>query len=153
MFEQAVRFVSLSCIGLAAGIALCIFLVERVGTDNAQFYTQLMQLLNRALTVPAPALGALGLVAMITDGTLLYMRSGGVALWLVGAAVVLNLVALVLTKFGHFPINDRVLGWDPMNPPADWRTVQSQWSALHIGRTASASAGFAVLVLSNLLRR
>ena len=153
MLEQAVRFVSLVCIGLASGIALCIFLAERIGTDNAQFYTQLMQMMSRALSVPTTILGALGLVAMITDTTLLYMRGAGAAVWLVAAAVVLNLAALALTKLGHFPINDRILGWDPTSPPADWRTVQSQWSALHIRRTGCASAAFMLLVLSNVLRR
>ena len=97
------------CVGLAGGIALCILLAERVGTDNGQFYTQLMQMQIRALTVPAPALGVLGLVAMITDSTLLYTRGGGIALWLVGAAV-LCIVALGLTKFGHFPIT--IGSWD-----------------------------------------
>jgi hypothetical protein len=152
MFEQAVRFVSLVCLGLASGIALCILLVERVGTDDGQFYTQLMQMLNRALTVPAPALGAVALVAMITEGTMLYRRGAGVALWLVGAAALLNLVAGLLTKLGHFPINDRILGWDPMHPPADWRTVQAQWTTLHVARTGCASVSFALLVLSNVLR-
>ena len=153
MFEQAARFVGLSCLGLASGMALCVLLVQRVGTDDGQFYTQLMQIMSRALTVPGPALGAFGLIAMVTDATLLYMRSGGIALWLVGAAILLSLVALALTKFGHFPINDRILGWVPTKPPADWRAVQSQWSALHMGRTICATGSFALLVLSNLLRR
>lgn len=152
MLEQPVRFVSLLCTGLASGIALCVFLAERIGTDDGRFYTQLMQMLNRALTVPATVLGALGLVTMMVDAALLYSRRGGGALWLTAIAVALGLVALGLTKFGHFPINDKVLGWDPTSPPADWRAVQSRWSALHIGRTICATVSFALVVVSNLSR-
>ena len=152
MLEQPARFVSLLCPGLAAGIALCIFFAERVGTDDARFYTQLMQMLSRALSFPAVVLGAVGLVAMVTDATLLYRRGGGVGLWLAAIAVALTIGALALTKLGHFPINDRILGWAAMNPPADWQTVQSRWSTLHVARTICACFAFALLVLSNVLR-
>ena len=152
MLEGSARFVSLFCLGLVSGIALCVFLAERVWTGNARFYTELMQLLNRALTTPAIVLGGLGLLAMATDATLLFWRGTSAALWLAAIAVLLNLAALGLTKFGHFPINDLVLKWDPANPPANWTSVQARWSALHIVRTICGAASFALLVLSNLLR-
>jgi hypothetical protein len=152
MLEFAARFVSLFSIGLVSGIALCVLLVERVWAGNGQFYTQLMQLLNRALTVPTTLLGAVGLVATATDAALLSRRGAGAALWLAGVAVLLNVAALALTKLGHFPINDLVLKWDAVHPPADWTHVQARWSALHVVRTICGVGTFALLILSNLLR-
>jgi hypothetical protein len=138
--------------GLAGGIALGVLLAGRAWTGTAQFYTELMQLLIRVLTVPAPALGALGLVAMSIDAALLFNRGQGAALALGLGAIALGVVALALTKFGHFPINDQVLGWNPASPPADWTRMQAKWSALHLGRTVAAVGGFGLLLLSNLLR-
>lgn len=152
MFEHAVGFVGLFCAGLAAGIALCVFLAERLFAGTGQFYTELMQLLNRALTVPAPALGAVGLLAMSIDAAMLFRQGVGAAFWLGVAAVFLSIAAAALTKFGHFPINAKVIKWNPASPPADWTAVQARWSALHVARTISAVGGFAFFLLSNLLR-
>jgi uncharacterized membrane protein len=156
MLEQSTRFVGLLCVGLAAGVALCVLLAERAwgaGPDTGQFYTQFMQLMIRALTVPGPALGGLALVAMSIDAVLLFKRGEGAAFWLGVAAVSLSLVAMALTRFGHFPINDQVLKWNPVSPPADWQTVQAKWSALHVGRTISAVGSFALFLLGNLVRK
>lgn len=153
MLEYPFRFVSVFAVGLVSGVALCVFLAERVWAGDGQFYTQFMQLMNRALTVPATTLGALGLIAMVTDATLLFRRGGGAALWLTVIAVLLTVGALALTKFGHFPINDRVMKWDAANPPADWVSVQARWSALHVARTICGVTSFALLLSSNLLRR
>ena len=152
MLEHSIRFVGLFCVGLAAGIASCVLLMERVWVGTGRFYTELMQLLNRALTVPGPALGALGVLAMSIDTALLFKHGAGPVFWLGLAAVSLNLIALALTKLGHFPINDQVLKWNPASPPADWTTVQARWSALHVARTISAVGSFALAVLGNVLR-
>lgn len=152
MLENVVRFLGLLCCGLAAGIALCILLVERAWSGSGQFYTELMQLLNRALTVPAPALGAGGLVALSVDAVLLFRRGGGAPFWLVVAAIGLALVAMAVTKLGHFPINDQVLKWNPASPPPDWTAVQARWSALHVARTLAAVGSFVLLLSSTVVR-
>jgi hypothetical protein len=152
MLHDTARFLGLFSVGLASGIALAVFFVERVWAGSAQFYTELMQLLNRAFTRPAPVLGAVALLAMATDGALLVRRGSSAAFWLTAAAASLSLVALALTKFGHFPINDRMLQWDPRNPPGDWKSVQARWSALHVKRTFCAVSSFALIALSSLVR-
>jgi uncharacterized membrane protein len=156
MLEQSAVFVGLLCIGLAAGVALCVLFAERAwgaGAGTGQLYTQLMQLMIRALTVPAPVLAALAVAAMSVDAVLLSRRGEGTAFWLVVAAIALNVVAGLLTKFGHFPINDQILTWNPASPPADWRTVQARWSAFHVGRTLCAVGSFALFLLGNLVRK
>ncbi len=153
MLEQSIRCVGLLCAGLAAGIALCVALAERAWAGGSgQFYTELMQLLNRALTVPAPALGALAVVAMSLD-TALFSRNAGAPFWLGVAAIALSLLAGGLTKFGHFPINDQILKWNPASPPADWTVVQARWSAFHVARTISAVGSFVLFLMGSVVRR
>lgn len=153
MLEHAVRFLGLLCVGLAAGTALCVLFVERTWTGSGQFYTEYMQLMIRALTVPAPALGGIGLVAISMDALLLYRRGVGAPFWLEVAALVLSLVALALTRLGHFPINDQIMSWNPGSPPADWAGVQARWFALHLARTCAAVGSFVMLLLGNAWRQ
>ncbi len=152
MVEQAARLVSLMCLGLAAGITVCVVLTERNWAGSAQFYTQLKQLWIHVLTVPAPLLGALGLAAMIVQGGLLFSRGARIAFALIAAAVLLNVAALLLTKFGHFPINAQILTWDPASPPANWSIVRERWSALHAARTACTVVSFTLLMVSDIFR-
>ena len=149
LIEHTARFVGVLCIGLVSGIALCVFLAERVWVGGARFYTELMQMLNRALTVPTTGLAAMGMVAMVTDAAMLFKRGAGAPLWLAVIAVLFNVTALALTKFGHFPINDQMLKWDPANPPADWMRIKARWTTLHVGRTFCGVSSFALFTLSN----
>jgi len=149
MLETFAGFVGLLCMGLAAGIALCVLLMERVGAGTARFYTELMQFLNRALTVPAPALGALGLLAIVVHAVLVFLQRGaGVVFWIDVGAAILGAAAGALTKLGHFPINDQMLTWNPESVPADWMRIRARWSAFHVARTISAVVGFALFLLS-----
>ena len=152
MFDPTVRFLGLLSGGLAAGIALCVLLMDRAWAGTGQFYTELMQLQIRVLTVPAPALGALGLVTISIDAALLWRRGGGAPFWLGVAAISLGVTAMALTRLGHFPINDQILKWNPVSPPADWMSVQARWSALHVARTIAAVGSFSLFLLGNLMR-
>jgi uncharacterized membrane protein len=147
------RLISLLSVGLAAGIAVGVFLVLRAWSGSAQLYTELMQLLAHVLTVPAPVLGVFGLVAMAVDGALLFKRDVGVALWLLFGALLLSVAALAITKLGNFPLNAQMAAWTPTAAPAEWTAVRARWASLHAARTACAVLSFALLVLSNLLRR
>ncbi|MEP7051931.1 MAG: DUF1772 domain-containing protein [Pseudomonadota bacterium] len=151
MLEPLSRFTGLFCTGLAAGIAVCVLLMGRGWSGTPQFYTELMQLLSRTLTVPAPALGAFGMIAIALNSALLFQRGAGAAFWLAVASALCALAAGVLTKFGHFPINNQVVNWNPANPPGDWTNVQARWSALHLARTIAALGSFGLFLLSSSL--
>ena len=76
----------------------------------------------------------------------------GPAFWLGIFAIVFNLAAAILTKAGHFPINDQIIKWSPGNPPLDWMATAARWSVLHAWRTALSLGSFASLILSHQLR-
>lgn len=153
MLQQSARLFGLLSLGLAAGIAVSVFLMLRAWSGSAQLYGQLMQLLAQVLTVPAPVLGLLGLVTMAVDGAFLFKRDAGLALWLLLGALLLSAGALAITKLGHFPLNAQIATWNLAAPPTDWATVRERWGALHAARTACAVLSFTLLVLSNLVRR
>ena len=151
MIEQIARFLGLACTGLAAGIAVCVVLIDRNWSGTSRFYTEFKQLLIPRLTLPAPALGALGMVAVAINAALLVQRGAGAAFGLAVASDLCGLAAMALTKFGHFPINDRILKWDPASPPGDWASVHARWSALHVARTIAALGSFGFFLLSTSL--
>ena len=152
MLHATVRFVALFAIGLAAGGALCILLLERYMPGSPSFYIEYKQMAIRALTVPLPALAAAGLLATAADCWLTGRQGVWPAFWLGIFAIVLNLAAAILTKAGHFPINDQIIKWSPGNPPPDWAATAARWSVLHAWRTALSLGSFASLILSQVLR-
>lgn len=148
----AARFFGLLLVGSAAGAALCVLLVERGLGDSGSFYVVFKQMMIRALTVPLPLMAALGGAAVATDCYAQWRAGAGTTLWLALGTLALIAAGGLLTKLGHFPINDVISTWEPAAPPAAWSAVQAKWSALHLARTAASVLAFALLILSNLLR-
>ena len=150
----SVRFLSVFFAGLVAGATLCVLLIERTLPDSASFYVLYKQRMIQALTVPLPLLAALAGVAVLVDAYGLWRAPDasriGLALALAGFALVA--VGGILTKAGHFPINDQIASWDPASPPASWAALQAKWASLHLMRTLASVAAFAALIGSNLLR-
>jgi uncharacterized membrane protein len=152
MFHLTVRVLALLGTGLAAGAALCILLAERAFAGSAADYVTYKQLTIRALTVPIPALGALGIAAAAIDAALLWPRGMSLPLSLTATAVLLNVAAMVLTRRGHFPLNDAIITWSPASAPAAWEDVRARWARIHTLRTASSVGSFVALVVGNVVR-
>ena len=148
------RFMSLLLVGLVAGATLCVLLVERSLPDSASFYVLYKQRMIQALTIPLPLLAVLGLVAVLVDAYGLWREPSGsrLCLGLALGAVAMIATGGLLTKLGHFPINDQIMTWDPAAPPATWTAVQAKWAGLHLMRTLASTAAFALVIASNLLR-
>ena len=149
-----VRFTSILLAGLVAGATLCVLIVERSLPDSGSFYVLYKQRMIQALTVPLPLLAVVGAVAILADAYLIRRDpdSSRLCFGLAVGAVAFIAVGGVLTKAGHFPINDEIMTWDAAAPPASWSAVQARWASLHLMRTAASCAAFALLIASNLLR-
>lgn len=153
MFVTCVRFLALLATGLAAGGALCVLLMDRLlGSSSGAFYTEYKQLSIRALTVPLPLLGVVGTLCAVTDAYFLAKGDDALPLRLTLTAVLLGVAAGVLTRAGHFPINDQIMKWTPETAPGTWEATQARWWAFHVARTASATSSFALLILANVVR-
>ena len=149
-----VRFVSILFAGLVAGATVCVLLVERSLPDSGSFYVLYKQRMIQALTVPLPLLAALAAVAVLVDVYGLWREPGSsrVCLGLAVGSVAFMVAGGILTKAGHFPINDQIATWDPAAPPASWSAIQAKWASLHLMRTLVSTAAFALVIASNLLR-
>jgi len=149
-----VRFMSILLAGLVAGATVCVLLVERSLPDSASFYVLYKQRTIQALTVPLPLFAALAGVAILVDTYSLWGDAGSsrLCLGLALGSVAFIVAGGILTKAGHFPINDQIAAWDPAAPPASWSAVQAKWAALHLMRTLVSTAAFALVIASNLLR-
>ncbi|MEU4620853.1 anthrone oxygenase family protein [Actinoplanes sp. NPDC023801] len=64
-----------------------------------------------------------------------------------GAAALLTLTSLLVTRLGNVPINGEIRGWSATNPPADWAGRLQRWESFHDVRTAVAIGAFIVLLL------
>jgi uncharacterized membrane protein len=146
------RFLGLLLVGSAAGATLCVVFIERGLGDSGSFYVTYKQMMIRTLTVPLPLMAVLGGVFVAVDCYAQWRGSAGAPLWLALGALAFIIVGGVLTKAGHFPLNDTIATWDAAAPPPVWSSMQAKWSALHLVRTAVTVLASALFILSNLIR-
>ncbi len=66
--------------------------------------------------------------------------------WLTLAALVLYLLALVVTLAVEVPIDNRIRSWTPETLPADWQRQRDRWERFHALRTLASVVGLALLV-------
>ncbi len=146
------RFFGLLLVGSVAGATLCVVFVDRGLGDSGSFYVAYKQLMIRTLTVPLPLIAVLGAVAVAVDCYAQWRTGAGAPLWLALGALALVVAGGVLTKLGHFPLNDAIATWDPAAPPAEWTAVKAKWWSLHLARTTVSVLAFALVIVSNLMR-
>jgi uncharacterized membrane protein len=66
---------------------------------------------------------------------ILARKAGSPALRPAAAALVLLVLALVVTFAVNAPINLEQLNWNPQAPPADWASIRDRWQIAHAVRT------------------
>jgi hypothetical protein len=130
------RWTSLLGGGLYAGGALATLVLElAVRRLDGPAYTEVRQATHAyfpwligALLVPTYAAVALLVV--------LARRAGSPAVRPAAAALVLLVLALVVSFVVNAPINVDQMGWDPQAPPADRAGIRDRWQVAHAVRTA-----------------
>jgi uncharacterized membrane protein len=58
------------------------------------------------------------------------------------AAIVLIIMALLITVLIEVPINNQIVSWTAYTVPADWEAIRNRWQFFNIVRTIAALAGF-----------
>jgi uncharacterized membrane protein len=135
------EFFNLFGAGLLAGIEFAVRFGVRgpltVLDERPQI--QIRQALIKTLRLLVPAV----YVPTFLSGILLTVLYGTAWRWVAVAAL---LVWTVTTFAGTVPLNQRLYGWDPGAPPADWRAVIQRWHLLDTIRTWAALVAFASLL-------
>ncbi len=149
VFLTIVRYALLLAAGLLAGALFGVWLLEHSFRGGGSFYTELKQLQISTFTVPLSLLGAgtvvLGLVYLFL------VRGNRLAAGLALAGVLCFVVGFVITVWGHFPINARIVGWSVEAPPGQWSQLAEKWRLAHDLRTLFGVLGFGLLLASAFL--
>jgi uncharacterized membrane protein len=132
---RTVRWTSLLGGGLYAGGALATLVLElALRRLDGPAYVEVRQATHvyfpwiiGALLVPT--YGAVALLAVLA-------RRAGSAAWRpAAAALVLLVLALVVSFVFNAPVNVDQMGWTPQEPPADWADIRDRWQIAHAVRT------------------
>lgn len=151
MAENIARFLQLMLLALLAGTMFGIWVGFNPMPLSATAYVEQQQNAIRSLNTLLPAMGA----ARIVLTAFLVIRSKGNPRlrYMLGAAIVLLLVAAVVTRFANQPINAIVITWSAQAPPVEWAQLREQWWHWHIVRTVAAIGALALAVLAALSSR
>jgi uncharacterized membrane protein len=150
MTMNTLRFVLLVLMGLLVGSMFGILIGYNPASLSASAYVEQHQNAVRSLNTLFPVMGAI----CIALAAVLAARSGANrrARYFLLAAVLLMLVAALVTRFGNQPINAMVMTWTSQVQPANWEQLRDQWWQWHVVRTIAAILAFtsvAAAVLSS----
>jgi uncharacterized membrane protein len=129
------RYVSLLGGGLFAGGSLAVLVLElALRRLDGTAYTEVRQATHDvfpwyigAILVPT----YLAVVMLVV----LARRAGSPALRPAAAALILLVLALVVSFAVNAPINIEQIDWNAQAPPADWASVRDRWQIAHAVRT------------------
>jgi uncharacterized membrane protein len=81
----------------------------------------------------------------LADAVIEWHQSGHLPGW-IATSVILWVLASVYSITTLVPINNRIISWANVTPPADWRTFRGRWDLLHRWRVVLLMIAFAFLV-------
>jgi hypothetical protein len=67
------------------------------------------------------------------------------------AAAVMNVTAVLVTRFGNVPINQLIRRWLTQPPPADYLVPLHRWEVFNNIRSAAAVLGFVLILTADAL--
>jgi Domain of unknown function (DUF1772) len=139
------RYASLQCCGLLAGVALTVLFVElALRRLDGPEYVRVRQAEFDPLTWFIGAVFVSTLIALVML-VILARTTRSPALRPASVALMLLLLAAVVTVAINGPINVEQLGWDVQAPPADWISVRDRWQLAHAVRTIAILIAFGYL--------
>jgi hypothetical protein len=130
--RDTVPIVSLSALGLLAGMMLGIFIAGYAARGlPEESWTRRFQLENRLFTKTMPPSLMLPLLGLIASVPL--TRDAVRPLFAVAA--ILTAIVLVITIVLEVPINRQVASWTAGAAPTNWGAVRNRWLWYHLART------------------
>jgi uncharacterized membrane protein len=112
-------------------------------------HIQLRQALIRRLVVVVPVVFALTLLSGV-GATVLNGFDLGFGFRCAGVLALLAFISVTLA--GTVPINSAALGWDPGDPPANWRTMVGRWERFDTVRFWAALTASVLFLMATALQ-
>jgi uncharacterized membrane protein len=146
------RYVSVLGCGMLAGIAVTVFVLELALRGlNGQEYARVRQ---AGFAVFTPFIGAILLPTLVAVAMLVIhaRKMHNPMLRPAVIALVLLLLALLVSLAVNGPINIEQLSWNVQAPPADWAPVRDRWQIAHAVRTVAIVLAFGHIIAAILDR-
>ena|SRR5437879_4188839 len=150
MARRIVLFAALFFVALASGGAFVVYLAYNPAGMSAVFYIETMQ---HAIRVMLPLAVVLNLGLLFTIVSAVLARRDRLSLYLLIAASICIIVAVLVTVFGNWPINNQIITWSINSPPSNWTELRDEWWRFHVARAVIGITGLSFLILSTLVRR
>ena len=129
------RYVSLLGCGMLAGVAVTVLVLElALRRLNGQEYARVRQAEFAFFT---PFIGAVLLSTLVAVAMLVIhaRKTHSIALGPAVIALVLLLLALLVSLAVNGPVNVDQLSWNVQAPPTDWARIRDRWQIAHAVRT------------------
>jgi uncharacterized membrane protein len=150
MARRIILFASLFFVALTSGGAFVVYLAYNPAGMSAAFYVETMQHAIRSL-MPLAVVLNLGLLFTIVSAIL--ARHERLSLYVLIAASMCIITALLFTVFGNWPINHQIITWSSNSPPSNWTELRDQWWRFHVARAVMIIGGLSLLILVPLIPR
>jgi len=150
MARRIVLFASLFFVALASGGAFVVYLAYNPANMSQAFYVETMQ---HAIHVMLPLAVVLNLGLFFTIVSAVLARRDRLSFYLLIAASICIIAAVLVTIFGNWPINNQIITWAINSPPPDWTELRDEWWRFHVARAVMLIAALSFLRLRALLRR
>ncbi|HET6979080.1 MAG TPA: DUF1772 domain-containing protein [Pyrinomonadaceae bacterium] len=82
----------------------------------------------------------------LAEVLILWRRSGSMPI-LIATSATLWLLASVYSITMLVPINNRIVSWENVTPPADWKTFRRRWDLLHRWRVVLLTIALLFLIV------
>lgn len=124
-------------------------LTRSMATFEPNIFLAMVDRLNRNM---APIMSVLMPISLLSLIPVLLITFGGrpVAFYLTLAALVLFVIALLVTVLIEVPIVKQMATWTVATLPSNWRQLRDRWGAFHIVRVISGLLGLALVVAGAL---
>lgn len=147
MTQRIFLFAALFFVAMTAGGAFVVYLIYNPASLSPAFYVESMQHAIRVL-IPLGVVLNLALVFTVVSGVL--ARGGRPSFYLLLAASLCIIVAVLVTVFGNWPINNQIITWSINSPPANWTELRDEWWRLHVVRTVMIITALSCVILAAL---
>ncbi len=128
MIMEVLNVIAIIVAGLMVGSELSI----------AAFVHPTLDRLPDAVHLPA--------ASALAEVLILWHQSGRLPIWIATSAILWALASLYSVTT-LVPINNRIVSWAKVTPPADWKTFRSRWDLLHRWRVVLLTIAFAFLIV------
>ena len=124
-----------------------IALSRSMKTFSPEFFLEIVDRMNRNM---APVMTVLmpGTMLSIIPVMLFSYRQQPTVFYLSAGALLLFLIALLVTVVVEVPIVQQIVTWTPSTLPANWQQIRDRWMRFHIVRVVAGMASLIFLLIA-----